>query len=187
MLMEDRIRAWDDRMRQTDLRIRPIATCPVGLGALHWLWKLVAGSHPLDEAGVRNEAETLLIEIVDAYATASSEERTAIRKMFKRQESFAWAAALPHPAKTPAEARRHLLHFSILDLGRDSRDAIVWLADICDAAVKAGVDLAPILREVAELSSAHDAHGMGSARQILQNRAAVLSERRGASLPGRTS
>jgi hypothetical protein len=53
------------------------------------------------------------------------------------------------------------------DQGRDSRDALLTLQEICHEAVAAGADTAPVLREVAELSSSANKYGMGSTRDML--------------------
>ena len=51
--------------------------------------------------------------------------------------------------------------------GRDSRDALLWLQDLCREAKNAGVNPRPMLREVAELSSDKNKYGMGSTREML--------------------
>jgi hypothetical protein len=63
--------------------------------------------------------------------------------------------------------RRHLLLFSMKDQGRDSRDALLDLQDLCREARSAGVNLTPVLREVAELPSDKNKYGMGSTEDML--------------------
>ena len=67
---------------------------------------------------------------------------------------------------------RHLLAlFSLRDLGPDSRDAILELAELCNAAQRAGVDPVPLLKEAALLSSDVNKHGLGSTKDILLRQA----------------
>lgn len=107
----------------------------------------------LDRAGVREEADTLVAEIIDVYAGGSDGEREAIRALFRKYDSFGWAVTLPHEPMSEELLRKTLLLFSIKDQGRDWRDAIVWLDGICARALKAGLPLAKMLAEAAALSS----------------------------------
>ncbi|MCL8016068.1 hypothetical protein [Streptomyces sp. AS02] len=59
---------------------------------------------------------------------------------------------------------------SAVDQGSDTRDELVTVHDLRARAHEAGVELGPILREIAELSSAQDKYGMGSMRDILRRR-----------------
>ena len=47
------------------------------------------------------------------------------------------------------------------------RDEILALDDLCARAAKNGVDIGPILKEVAALSSDADKYGMGSTRSFM--------------------
>jgi hypothetical protein len=49
----------------------------------------------------------------------------------------------------------------------DTRDELLTLRDLCESATNAGVDTAPILVEVAGISSDVDRYGMGSIKEIL--------------------
>jgi len=158
---------WELQMMELDERLRPIAKRPVDITDLNWLALLKRHPRPLDEAGVRPEAEGLLEELLDEYRTGEEATRAAIRGLFMRYPSFAWAATLPDPLTTDEGFRRHLLLFSMEDQGRDTRDAIVWLHDVCKRAREAGIDPAPILRETAQLSSDENRYGMGSTRELL--------------------
>jgi len=53
------------------------------------------------------------------------------------------------------------------DQGEDSRDALLELQELCTQARAAGVNTAPILREVAQMSSDENRFGMGSTRSQL--------------------
>ena len=158
---------WESRIIELEQRLRPIAQRPVDITRPGWVERLQAGPPPLDEAGVRTPAERLLQEMIDAYAQGTEQTRVAIRRLFTEYRSFAWAAALSTPRTSVAGLRGHLILFSMKDQGRDSRDALLTLQEICHEAVSAGVDTAPVLREVAELSSRANKYGMGSTRDML--------------------
>ena len=68
---------------------------------------------------------------------------------------------------TAEEFRAHLVHLSARDQGADTRDEIVTLQQLCDQAWRVGVDVDPILEEVAAMSSEVDRYGMGSMRSII--------------------
>ncbi len=152
MKLED----WSRRIAAIDARVRPIANAPYEPGR---------GVAPLDEAGVREETEALLAEIVAAYRTCDDAERAAIRTLWEKHRSFAWAATLPFTPMTAERFRDHLTLFSIADQGSDTRDAILALQGLCEMAK--GFDAQPALREAAELSSDVDKYGMGSTRSLI--------------------
>ena len=147
--------------------LRPIAKRPVDITKPGWNVRLMQSPHPLDEAGVRSQAEALLEELIAFYRTRGEDEREAIRRLFVEYSAFAWAANFSFGPTSEENLRRHLLLFSIKDQGRDSRDALLCLQDLCREARKAGVSLAQLLREVAELSSGANKYGMGSTREML--------------------
>lgn len=160
------------RIKNLEDRLRPIANRPVDITKPGWSLNLKDRLHPLDEAGVRSEAESLLNEVIACYTTESEQGRQAIRKLFEENRALAWAASLPFEPTTPENFRQHLLLFSIKDQERDSRDAVLWLQYLCRTARYAGVNTADILREVAALSSDENKYGMGSTRQMLLGAAA---------------
>lgn len=155
------------RMVALDQQIHPIAHRPVDISKPGWTNTLASRRHPFDEAGVRNEGEALLRELLAGYAVATDLERQSIRGYVETCRSFAWAATLPFDPDTRENLRQHLLLFSMHDQGQDSRDAILLLQALCQTAKKAGVHPAAILREVAALSSATNKYGMGSTRDML--------------------
>jgi hypothetical protein len=125
------------------------------------------GTAPAPGPRVAAEAEALLREVIAAYARADGPGRAAIRALFDRYTAFRWAAHLPRDWAGAGELRDRLLHLSACNQGADTRDEILALRDLCARARAAGIDPAPILREVAELSSDEDRYGMGSMRDIL--------------------
>jgi hypothetical protein len=125
------------------------------------------GPHPLDEAGLGPEAEPVIRDLLGRYERGGAEDRMAVRALLNRHRSFRWGASLPLE-RTPEGFRLSLLPMSADDHGADTRDELVALHELCAQARDAGVDLRPVLLEVAELSSAEDKHGMGSMRDILR-------------------
>jgi len=155
------------RIMDLEQRLRPIADRPVDITKPGWDVPLVESRHPLDEAGVRHKAEALIGELIRFYRSCGEEERQTIRAFFAEHSAFAWAASLPFAPTNEENFRRHLLLFSIKDQCRDSRDALLWLRDLCREARNAGVSTAPVLQEVAGLSSDRNKYGMGSTKEML--------------------
>lgn len=160
----------EDGVARLDAVFAPAARSPVDTSDPDWVDKLAAAfARPLmDQLDVRDRCETLLRAMVDRYATGDNATREAIRTLFDRYPSFRWAAHLPHEWRTAAEFRAHLLHLSARDQGADTRDEILTLQALCDRARELGLDTAPILSEVAAISSDTDRYGMGSTRDIIR-------------------
>ena len=152
---------------QLDERLRPIAKRTVNVTDPKWFERLQGGLSPMDEAGVRMEVEKLLPELIAAYAKANEQERATIRRFFSEYTSFAWAAALKETNTTVVGFRQHLILFSMQDQGKDSRDALLSLQELCRKAVEAKVEIAPLLREIAAISNTFDKYGMGSTHDML--------------------
>jgi hypothetical protein len=129
--------------------------------------RLRAAKPPLNEAGVREQAEGLVSNLISAYAQGSDETRSAIRRMFAEYDSFAWAATLSTPWTSAAGFRQHLILFSMKDQEKDCRDALLALQGLVRDASAAGVDTADALREVAAMSSRTNRYGMGSTHDML--------------------
>ena len=155
------------RIAELDRCLRPIANRPVDITKPGWGINLTQRAHPLDEAGVRYEADLLLGELITFYRVNSDESRVAIRKLFTENRAWMWAAGLSFDPTTEENFRQHLLLFSIKDQGRDSRDAILWLQDICRTARSTGLNTSAALKEVAALSSNENKYGMGSTQKML--------------------
>src|SRR5437016_14438807 len=113
-----------------DRLLIPIAGTPVDISDPEWMTKLRHLAHPLDRVGIRAEAEDLLSQVVERYAHGDAHVRQLLRSWFEQYRAFAWAASPPWPATTADGFRLQLLHFSVLDQGPDTRDAILWLQDI---------------------------------------------------------
>lgn len=151
---------------QLDAILRQIASRPVDINDPNWQIKLKS-LRPLDEAGVRTEVESLLLEILVQYAAGSSVERDELRKLIAEFPSFAWAAIPPSAETVRETVRLRFIHFSLLDQGRDPRDAVLRFADLCQAEDIAIGDLKSIRSEVAQMSSNDNRSGFGSTRAML--------------------
>ena len=161
------LRNLEVQLRELDARLRPIAERPVDITNPDWLKKLALNHDPLGEAGIRPQAQAALRRAIRLYHGSSAEDRQRLRELFQKYHAFAWAATLPGEPTTEDGFRDHLLQYSLVDQGRDSRDAILSLRHLCAEAKKAGVDIRPILNEVAALSSDDDKYGMGSTQKQL--------------------
>lgn len=155
------------RMMDLEARLRPIANKPVDITKPGWGLRLTQCPHPLDAAGVRREADTLLQELINVYRSGAEDDREAVRRLFKEYKAFGWAASLAFAPTTEENFRQYLVLFSMKDQERDSRDAILLLQDLCRQAKASDVLIEPILREVAQLSSSSNRFGMGSTRDML--------------------
>jgi hypothetical protein len=166
-------------IRRFDQCLRPIAKGPgIDITTPGWSKRLrqypqEAWVPPLDRAGIRVEAERLLVELVEAYAEGTEAGRKEIRELFRTYDSFRWAAALPHEPMTGERLRQQLVLFSIKDQESDARDAILWLDRLCAEAAAAHLALVPLLEEVAVMSSTENRFPplrYGSTRDMLESR-----------------
>jgi hypothetical protein len=163
----DAVRA---RIAALNEKLRPIANRPVDTRDPNWIEKMRNGPRALDEAGIRVEAEAVLNRLLDAYAAGDERMRASIRDLVATNRAFAWATGVPLPATTVQGFRRRLLWMSAIDQSEDFRDTMLTLREWCETATAAGVDVAPILAEVAELSSDAAPTNMGSLKSLLQRR-----------------
>jgi hypothetical protein len=157
----------EEKVASLDAVLAPIANEPVDVADPDWVTKMRRSVPPVERAGVRDEAQAVLRAVIDAYVTGDEATRKMIRGFFERYPSFRWAVHFPYPADTADRFRLHLLHLSARDQMPDTRDELLTLRDLCESATNAGVDTAPILVEVAGISSDVDRYGMGSIKEIL--------------------
>jgi hypothetical protein len=158
----------EQEMARLDVIYRPVASKPVDItdpAALTRLGAVVTAD--LARLAVDDHAEAVLRAVIELYATGDETVRAAIRTMFDRYTSFRWAAHLPHDWNSAEEFRARLIHLSARDQDGDTRDEILTLRDLCDRAQQAGIDVDPILDEVATMSSTVDRYGMGSMRAVI--------------------
>lgn len=132
-------------------KLEPIAETPVDVNDPNWAEQM-RRSKPLDELGIRAEAEALLVSLLDAYASGTDTQRAAIRNLLRENSAFAWATPVPHSASTPDGFRMQLLGLSARWGGEDPRDLLLSLKDVYETARTAGVSTQPIVSEIAALS-----------------------------------
>jgi len=154
-----------DEVELIDALLKPLANRPVDLSDPDWFSALGQGPHPLDEAGVRAEAEAALGRLLVLYP-CDEPTRIEVRDLLNRCRSFSWATNAPDD-RTPEAFRQQLMLLSARDHAEDTRDEMVSLNDLCQEARDAGVDIRPLLLEIADLSSDEDKYGLGSLRGIL--------------------
>ncbi|HET8660773.1 MAG TPA: hypothetical protein VFM55_17445 [Micromonosporaceae bacterium] len=150
-----------------DALLSDIAERPVDLSDQNWLAKLSSRVPPVEEAGVATEAAAALAALLDAYEHGDEPTRSEVRRIFRTHTSFSWAVGLPREWHSPAEFRRRLILISARDQVADPRDELVELWALCDRAREHGIDLEPVVREVASISADVDHYGMGSTRSLI--------------------
>jgi hypothetical protein len=151
-----------------DAVYRPVAKAPVDImdpDAFENMGTRIQAE--LARLGVDDQAKAVLRAVIELYAAGDETVRVAVRQLFDRYTSFRWAAHLPREWDTAEEFRAHLVHLSARDQGADTRDEILGLQDLCERAHRAGIDVDPILDEVAAMSSDVDRYGMGSMRSVI--------------------
>ena len=153
---------YETRFKFLEERLRPIAKRKKIDKAV-----LAKRQHPMDEAGVRPQAESLLADVAGAYVRGSEGDREAIRDLFHKHTSVSWAIRPPLAPTSEAGFRSWLLMISMVDQGADTRDTILLVSKITRSAAGAGVNIGPIIEEIAGISSDENRYGMGSVRSIL--------------------
>jgi hypothetical protein len=161
------IQDMTDSVSRLDQILKPIANRPIDINDPSWINKVASAPDPLDQAGVRAAAQAVLMELLDAYESGSDELRREIRELLRKYSSFTWAARVKAPMTTADGFRKHLLRLSAADKVADLRDTIVSVQALCERARSAGVEVAPILAEVAAISSDESTGAMGSVRSVL--------------------
>jgi len=147
--------------------LRDIAERPVDLSDPNGMAELRRAQPPVEEAGVAAEAAAALEMLLDAYQTGGSPTREEVRDIFRAYPSFRRAAHLPTAWDSVGEFRRRLVHVSAMDQGADPRDELMAIWWLCDRARECGIDVEPVLREVASLSSDADLYGFGSMQMLI--------------------
>ncbi|WP_328347345.1 hypothetical protein [Micromonospora sp. NBC_00421] len=147
--------------------LRDIAERPVDLSDPNWMAEIRQAQPPVDEAGVAAEASAALDALLDAYETGGAPARAEVRDIFRAHPSFRWAAHLPVAWDSVGEFRRRLVHVSAMDQAADPRDELMTIWALCNRARERGIDVEPVLREVANLSSDADLYGFGSMQTLI--------------------
>jgi len=108
-----------EQIERLNAKLLPIANRPIPFGADFRAYEMPRNA----------EANQALIDAIELYARSEA-DRQRIREIFRMNHAFAWAATLPFHADTAERFRKHLIHFSIIDQGRDWRDALLWMRDL---------------------------------------------------------
>ncbi|MFN8390723.1 MAG: hypothetical protein U0136_10570 [Bdellovibrionota bacterium] len=167
----DKLGRWGAQLTILDRKIEPVATRRVDISQPGWAEHLGERPRALDETGTRAEVEALLEEIIDEYPSLKDSERISVRKLFRKCPHVTWAVESPQDDDPSLRFRKQLILFSIKDMSSDTRDAILELQHIATTAVRAGIDIYPLLMEAAEWSSDENIFGMGSTRRLLEAQA----------------
>ncbi|GGN94583.1 hypothetical protein GCM10010112_84100 [Actinoplanes lobatus] len=150
-----------------DELLREIAKRPVDVGDPNWVATMRQAPPPVEEAGVAVEAAAALEALLDAYETGGAAAREEVRAVFRDHPRFRWAVHLPAAWESEAEFRRRLVHVSAGSQGCDPRDELMSIWWLCNRARERGIDVEPVLRDVADLSSDVDIGGFGSMRMLI--------------------
>jgi hypothetical protein len=150
-----------------DELLREILHRPVDISDPDWMAKLRRAPRPVVEAGVEPEAGAALEVLLDAYENGDASEREEVRNILREFPSFRSAAGLPRPWESVGEFRRRLVHVSARDQGADPRDELMTIWALCNRARERGIEVEPVLREVANLSSDVDLYGLGSMQKLI--------------------
>src|SRR5262245_12814430 len=151
-------------LARLDEAIRPIAKGPVPLADLSDISEL---PQPMDQAGVRTEAQAFLLVILGALESGTEEDRRALRGLVTEYSNFFWATYPPEAATAVETLRLQLIHFALIDQYPDPRDAVLWLQRLCETQGVSLRMLASLRREVAPLASDKNRYGFGSTRSML--------------------
>jgi hypothetical protein len=150
--------------------LKVIADRPVDIDDDQWEEKLRAEPPALDEAGVREEAESLMSRLLDYYTSGTAADRDRVREIMRQSPAFVWATPIDGSPETAAGFKRRLLRMSACEQTGDIRDTIVELDEICRIASKHGVDTVAIMKAVAAVSSDAVGDSIGSFKQVLEAR-----------------
>ena len=175
-MAHESLRDYEVELGVLEAILKPIGERKIDFSQLDWREMLKNRPAPLDEAGVRAEAESLLAKLTELYASTPS-ARAPIRELFKRHRSASWAMWPAREPTTEDNFRSRILRLSMDDQGRDARDALMMLWRDCRVAASAGVDIVPILEAVALISSDENRFGMGSMHRMLREAPRVYMRR----------
>jgi hypothetical protein len=157
----------ENKVAAYDAALKPITGQPVGHLEPQEMVEYFRNRKPLAEAGIETDAVALLRTMLDVYEHGPETTREAIRGMFSRYRSFCSTVTLPWEP-TAESFRLHVVLWSARDLAPDGRDELLTMQAWCDKAKAAGIDVAPIAREIAAISSDTERWAMGSTRSLLR-------------------
>jgi hypothetical protein len=155
----DDVTVYDVQLRDLDTKLGSLGDHIPDTSRPDWREKLANLATPLDELGVRAEADRVMIAVSELYAS-TPESRERVRELFGRYPHVR-AALWPHKAPTSKELLRPwLLGISMRDVGDDPQEMPQLLAHVCEVAVAAGVDPGSMLASIGAISS-------GSMRELI--------------------
>jgi hypothetical protein len=148
----DDVTVYDAQLRDLDAKLGSLGAYMPDIGQPDWREKLANIARSLDELGVLAAAEKALTGVSELYA-GTPEARVRIRELFNQYKHIR-GALWPHDAPTTKERLRPwLLGISMRDVGDDPQALALVLANVCEAAVGAGVDPGSMLASVGAISS----------------------------------
>jgi hypothetical protein len=147
--------------------LRIVITRKVDLNDPDWVASARAGLKPVDEAGVSPETTAALEALLSAYETGDGRTRVEVRETFRDYRSFRREAQLPREWETVSEFRRHLVLISASGEYDDPRDVLMSIWQLCNEARARSIDVEPVLRAVAAISSDVAAKSFGSMRKMI--------------------
>jgi hypothetical protein len=159
--LEARLSEYDARLSSFDAKLKPIGSRQIN--TLAELEERKKRPPPLDEAGIRPEAENVLAAVIELYAS-TPEAREPIREMFKRYRFARWALWPPQKPTSEDGFRTWLLRIS-MNYWVDWRDLKLMLGRVCREADDAGVKIQPLLESIAAISI--DVEPYGPVRKML--------------------
>jgi hypothetical protein len=113
-------------------------------------------------------------QLLHHYAQTDAPTRVAIRELIARYRQFAWCSWPRGDERTLEWWRMQLVSLSAYDRFSDPRDTIVQTDELTKHAIAEGIDIGPILDEVAALSSDDaDTWPRSTRRAMLDARARV--------------
>ena len=173
---EEYLQKWSATLPKINAPLKAFGQQEVDISAPDWFERLVEMPTPLDEdENLRVEFNSVTSEIVDVYVQSTVEQCHRIREFLSQYEGvlhfLGVSSKLIKTQKDIGLFRAGLAMLSIENQGRDARDTIVALEELCKAAKQAGIDVSSYLKEIAVLSSDVDKYGMGSTRDLFLQRA----------------
>jgi hypothetical protein len=166
------MRAWISQgcareVEAVDDLLRIVVTRKVDLNDPDWVASARAGLEPVDEAGVAPEAATALEALFNAYEAGDDRTRVEVREIFRDYRSFRREVRLSGQWATVDDFRRHLVVVSAGGEYEDPRDVLMFIWRLCNEARDRGIDVEPVLRTVAAISSEVADGSFGSMRHLI--------------------
>ena len=157
---------WKERAAFLNQQLAHIVNVDVDMNAPHWEDQVLNRPHPVDEAGLRGEVETLFEEVVEQFEFYRPDQRQQIIDVMYQNDALMYSAVLTADPNTPDGFRKHMILFVIEDQGKDTRDAILALGAHHAYGAAKGIDVASIFKDMADIASRRDKFGWGTTRDL---------------------